>query len=460
MIKTLLLLTLLHSTLIYSLSASEMQDSVKVRNKLGDDLKKGEFDFHARSFFMGTINAGSLLNYSTLATGAGVGYTSPEWRGFQIRFNGFFTFQVFENNIRIPDPITGGVNRYELLLYDMNDLTNTNRLDRLEELYIAYRKNRIKFTFGRQKVSSPLLNEQDNRMRPNVFGGLSMVYSGVSTKWTAMWINSMTIRGTVDWYTVENSVGVYPFGRNPFGQPSNYKGKISSRGIGLLGVQHYKDGFTGQFWNYTAENMFNMSFAQADYNLNVGKTRFYGGLQGFYQFALNDGGNPDPDFTYMLPDERALGVGGKLGGFYNTHNVSLNYLWISDKGRFLFPREWGREILYASLPRERYEGAGDLTALILKYDWVTPLPNVFTQFGAGMVNHSKMDNYSTNKYGLPSYYHFIGGIEYRFQEYLQGLNLNLLLVNKTAKNRSVLTDNQRINRVDMWNINLVMDYRF
>ena len=127
MLRTLLVFVLLMITATADLWAGDVQDTVRVRGKLGEDLKKGEFDFHARSFFMSTINAGDLLDYSTLATGAGVGYTSPEWKGFQLRFNGFFTFQVFEQNVRIADPITGGVNRYELLLYDMNDLTNTNK---------------------------------------------------------------------------------------------------------------------------------------------------------------------------------------------------------------------------------------------------------------------------------------------------------------------------------------------
>lgn len=437
------------------------EDSVQVeKESLAKILKSGEVDFHIKSFFMATLNKGDLLNYATLASGAGIGYTTPEWRGFQARFNGFFTFQVFEQNVRIPDPITGAGNRYELLLYDMNDLTNTNRLDRLEELYLTYRKNRFKFTFGRQKIITPLLNEQDNRMRPNVFGGLSAVYSGMNTKLTAMWINSVTIRGTVDWYSIEESFGVYPFGRNLYGEPSDYKGKISSKGIGMTGVQYYKSGLTLQGWNYFVENVFNMSFLQSDYTLNVGRTRILTGLQGFHQFPVNEGGNPDSQRTYMHPDERSSGIGAKVGVFSGRHNVSLNYLGINDKGRFLFPREWGREILFASLPRERYEGAGNMNAWVIKYDLITPFDGLFAQFGAGKVNHSGLDSYRTNKYAIPSYYHFSGMLDFRFKDYFEGVNLMLLVVNKAPQDREIMTDRLRINRVEMWNFNLVMDYRF
>lgn len=438
------------------------QDTLKVKKpSLKEDLKSGKFDFHFRSYMMSTVNAGDVIDYATLAAGAGIGYTSPEWNGLQFRFNGFFTYQVFENNIRIADPVTGGGNRYEILLYDMNDVANTNKLDRLEELYIAYRKDRVKFVLGRQKIITPLLNDQDNRMRPNVFQGLSVTYSGLKLKTTAMWINQVTIRGTVDWYRIDDSFGVYSFGRNPFGEPSNYKGNIRSKGIGLLGLQYHDKGLTTQFWNYTAENVFNMSFGQTEYTINLPKsTRLYFGLQGFHQFAINDGGNPNNQLTYILPGEKASGIGAKLGVFRGNHNLSFNYLGINDKGRFLFPREWGREQLFASMPRERYEGAGDMSAYVLKYDLVTSVDGLFAQFGAGLVNHSSMTSFTTNKYGIPSYYHFTGMLEYRFRDYFEGLNFQFLAVNKTAQDRNGLTDNLRINRVDMWNLNFIVDYKF
>lgn len=447
------------------LTAQEFSDSkdstVVSSGKLADELKKGKVDFHLKSFFMATQNRGELLNYSTLAAGAGIGYTSPEWKGFQARFNGFFTFQLFENNIRIADPATGAGNRYEILLYDMNDVRNTNKLDRLEELYISYRYKKLSLKLGRQRVQSPLLNEQDNRMRPNVFGGLSATYAAKDLKITGMWIKSVTIRGTVDWYQIEDSYGVYPFGRNPLGQPSGYKGNIQSKGIAMLGAQYHKSGLTAQAWNYYAENVFNISFAQLDYQKSLDNgLRIHMGAQGFHQFAVRDGGNEYVQKAYIMPEEKVNAFGGKMGVFYRKHNLSVNFLSIGDGGRFLFPREWGRENLFASLNRERYEGSGDMRAYVLKYDIATPVEGLFTQFGAGLINHSEVDNFRSNKYGIPSYYHFTGLAEYKFKDYFEGLNLQLLVVNKTAKDGASIPDNLRINRVDLWNFNLIMDYKF
>ncbi|MBW3469737.1 OprD family outer membrane porin [Arthrospiribacter ruber] len=445
--------------LIFGNWAQASVDSIPLT--LGEELKKGEIDFHVKSFFMSTINKGELLNYSTLAAGAGIGYTSPEWKGFQLRFNGFFTFQLFENNIRIADPSTGAGNRYEILLYDMNDITNTNKLDRLEELYLSYKIKNLRLKLGRQKVHSPLLNEQDNRMRPNVFGGLSATYSHTNWKVTGMWLSSVTIRGTVDWYSIEDSFGVYPFGRNPLGEPSGYKGNVSSRGIGVFGWQYHKSGLSAQAWNYTADHVFNISFGQAEYikTLQNG-SKLQAGIQGFHQFALGQGGNPDMQKAYIMPDESASGIGAKLGWFFQRHQLSVNYLGINDKGRFLFPREWGRESFFASLPRERYEGSGDMSALVFKYEQSTPVEGLLMQLGAGSVLHSGIDDFRSNKYGIPSYYHFTGMASYQFNGYFDGLNMQLLVANKTAKDGTNVPDRYRINRVDLWNFNLIMDYKF
>lgn len=112
------------------------------------------------------------------------------------------------------------------------------------------------------------------------------------------------------------------------------------------------------------------------------------------------------------------------------------------------------------MPRERYEGAGGMNAYVIKYDLVTPVDGLFVQMGAGLVNHSSMTSFTTNKYGIPSYYHFTGMHEYRFKNSLEGLNLQFLAVNKSAKERNSLSDINKINRVDMWNLNFIVDYRF
>jgi len=427
---------------------------------LADKIRSGEVEFHLRSFYMGTTNRGELLDYHSLAIGAGIGYFSPSFRGFHVGFSGFFVFQVFEHNLRIPDPTTGNVNRYEILLYDMNDFENSRDLDRLEHLYLSYKRSGFQAVLGRQKFNTPFLNEQDNRMRPNIFSGLKLAYENTHWQTTLAWFNQVTMRGTVDWYSVEESFGVYPFGRNVFGTSSGYKGNMRSRGIGVGGFVYRGDhGETFQYWSYLAENVFQMQFAQLEKRTDIGRMNLLMGLQGFYQSALNDGGNMDSAKAYIMKGESSMGYGAKVGFRQRAHEVSMNLLSISNQGRFLFPREWGREVFFASLPRERFEGNGGIRAIALKYDYQF---NTYTKglVGVSTVKHPDINEFTLNKYGVPSYYHFVGSLDHSFDGYLDGLKLKMLVVNKTAKKPGEIPDSNRINRVDLWNFNLVLDYKF
>ncbi len=444
------------------LFSQEVPDTLQYRpNTLGETLKKGQIDFHLRSFVMGTSNWQQLTDYFTIAAGGGLAYASPRFHGFQVGFSGFFVFQLYEHNLRIPDPSTGNVNRYEILLYDMNDFENTKDLDRLEHLFLSYTKGAWEATFGRQKVNTPFLNEQDNRMRPNVFSGLNVTYK--DSKWdiSGAWYNHVTMRGTVDWYSIADSYGVYPFGRNVFGTSSAYFGNISSRGLGLLGARFNADSdLKIQFWNYWAENVFSLHYMQVEKKWEKDSFHWFSGAEGFSQLSSKNGGNPDTIKAYIVPGENTWGAGARLGiSLWGKQELSLNALWISRSGRFLFPREWGRETFYASLPRERFEGNGGVRSIVMKYDkqWSADWS---TRLGAGSVSQPDVDNFQLNKYGVPSYYHFTADVGHKLAGNLEGLEIRFLLVNKTSKNRGEVSDQFRINRVDLWNANLIMDYRF
>ena len=452
---------LILNTTVYAQEKRSQEDSTLNSSKsLGSWLQRGDIEMHIRSFYMNTQNRGQLLDYSTLAFGGGLGYYSPSYKGFHVGFSGFFVFQLHEQNIRISDPSTGNVNRYEILLYDMNDFENTRDLDRLEHLYLSYVNNGFEVVFGRQRVNTPFLNEQDNRMRPNTFSGLTIKLKRNDWDLFAGLLSHVTMRGTVDWYSIENSFGVYPFGRNPLGETLAYKGNIESKGIALAGIKKNNHFGSYQIWNYYSENVFNTVFSQGDFRVAYPNFNLDFGIQGFYQTPLNHGGNENPALAYMLNEENTYGIGGKIGWQRGSNAFSLNYLGISDRGRFLFPREWGRERFYASLPRERFEGNGGVMALTARYNWEPKFSSWKGSFGASTVSNPDIININLNKYGVPSYYHMIGELDHSFKDYLEGLELRLLLVNKIAQNPIAVPDQFRINRVDMWNINLIVDYKF
>lgn len=203
------LLTILVLMLAFTLPAwaqqqlEQEQDREAEKQKgLHTFLKRGEFELHLRSYFMSTLNEGSLTDYRTLATGAGIGYYSPAYKNFRVGMSGFFILRIYEHNLEKIDTATGAMNRYETALYDTHHPENGIDLDRLEELFIEYKKNRWQLTLGRQKIHSPFLNEQDNRMRPNLFSGLSGHYRVGKWEATGAWITGVTPRGTIDWYSV------------------------------------------------------------------------------------------------------------------------------------------------------------------------------------------------------------------------------------------------------------------
>jgi hypothetical protein len=431
-----------------------------ISKRLWMDLDKGYFEFHKRSFAMSTINEGGLHDYFTVAAGAGLGYYSPSFHNFHLGFSGFFVFQLYQHNLHVDDPNTGKGSRYEHQLYDLNHVKNSNDLDRLEEFYITYERKNLKFELGRQKVESPLLNENDNRMRPNIFSGLTAKYKTEHLKLLAGWFIAETIRGTIHWYKIDHTFGIYNQGRNPLGDTMTYKGNITTNGIGVLGAEYEKNHWELQAWNYTSENVFNLTFAQVDYELELEKTSLHFGAQGLYQYALNNGGNTNPSLSYILPDEQAFAIGSRFGITYNAHELTMNYFGISDQGRYLFPREWGREKFYASLTREIFEGYGGLNAYVLKYKFNPSEKNYWLSLGAGYIDQPNINNVRLNKYGLDDYYHFTGTFDYKFKGYLEGLDIKCVVIYKKEANEGSMNYREKMNKVDMINLNLIVDYRF
>ncbi|SDA42603.1 hypothetical protein SAMN03080617_00378 [Algoriphagus alkaliphilus] len=436
-------------------------DTTSNEKLFGDKLKTGNFEFHLRSFYMHTENQKGLLDYSTWGSGAGLGYFSPRWKGLGVGFSGFFVFRHFENNIILPDPATGLPNRYELTLFDVHHPDNYHDMDRLEEFFVSYEKEKFTTWVGRHHFESPLLNTSDNRMRPNLFSGISMEYQPGKLKFTGAWFTHLISRGSLKWLSVEESIGVYSTGRNPTGSDKNYHHHLESKGIGVLGIEFQTKDLQLKSWTYLSEGIFTTTFGEASGNLALANgSRFVYGAQGFYQTALDDGGNPDPSYAYTLPGEYTYGAGFRTGIHLGNSELTLNYLGISDSGRFLFPREWGREKFFVSMQRERFEGMGGVNAWGVLYDQTFIQDKLKVSLGASQVNTPDLENIGLNKYGLPNYYHFTGLVDYRFTGFFKGLVLQLLVVHKKDDSDRNIPLEFVINRVNMTNYNLILDYRF
>jgi hypothetical protein len=455
------LLLLLVSPVFSQHHGEQSNDTTSNEKLFGDRLKAGNFEFHLRSYYMHTENQDGLLDYSTWGTGAGLGYFSPRWKGFGVGFSGFFVFRHFENNLTKLDEATGLKNRYELTLFDVHHPENHHDMDRLEEFYVSYEKEKFTTWFGRHHFESPLLNASDNRMRPNLFSGLSLGYQLGKVKFTGAWFTHVISRGSLEWLPVEESVGFYSTGRNPTGSEEDYNHHLDSKGIGVWGMEYEKEGLQMKSWTYLVEGMFATTFAEARGNISSsnGYKLLYG-IQGFYQSAIGDGGNPSLAKTFILPGEKTHGIGFR-GGIHLGHSeFTMNYLGISDNGRFLFPREWGREKFFVSMPRERFEGMGGVHAIGFLFDQNFVHDKLKLSFGASHVQTPDLENVELNKYGLPKYYHFTGLIDYRFNGFFKGLDLQLLVAHKKEDFDKKIPLEYVINRVNMTNYSLILDYRF
>lgn len=443
-------------------STEHNSDSTETKEMFGKVLNTGDFEFHLRSYFMHTNNSHNLLDYSAWGTGAGLGYFSPRWKGLGVGFSGFFVFRHFENNLKELDPQTGMGNRYEISLFDVHHPDNSKDMDRLEEFYISYEDKKFSAWFGRHHFESPFLNASDNRLRPNLFSGFSGTYTATSgLKISGAWFTHLISRGSLEWTTVAESYGFYSTGRNPLGDGETYKHHVESKGIGVIGLAYDHDKFQVQSWNYLGEGVFATNFTEVTGTITASSSkRWLYGAQAFVQQAVGNGGNEDKTKAYTLPTEKTHGLGLKSGIHWGHSELAFNFLYISDKGRFLFPREWGREKFFISLQRERFEGMGGVRAFGFAYDKTFIHDKLKVSFASSYVQTPGLENLRLNKYGLPNYFHFIGLVDYRFDGFFKGLDLQLLVAHKNEDSSKVIPLEYVINRVNMTNVNLILDYRF
>lgn len=426
---------------------------------LSEFIKDGKLHFHTRTNGMSTINEGASEDFFTIGQGLDLIYYTPKFHGFQIEVSGFMTFSWAEYNL-IND-VTSEYNnsRYEKALYDIHNPISTHYSNMLDEIILSYHHKDLEIKLGNQTFESPLLNKNYNRLRPNVFQGLSLHYEHNSFNFSAAWFISEIVRGTMHSEAIENTFGVYGQGINRFGESSNYHGNISTHGIGIIGVEKENMHSKSQLWNYTSENVFNLSFLQHDYKAEKENLTILLGGQAFYETPLNNGGNSDPDLAYIHKGQSTFGVGGQIGiDLHENHEFTFNYLGISDQGRYLFPREWGREKFYASQTTELFDGYGGLNAYVLRYRFNSKNKQHESIISGGIIDQPNIDNLRLNKYQLDDYYHFLIEHKYHFKNYFEGLDIRFLVTYKTELDGHEMTAQQRLNKVEMIHFNLVLDY--
>ena len=424
-------------------------------------FKNGTMQGHIRYFFMATENTNDLSDYYANALGGGIKFVTAPIKGFQLGISGFFTFNIGSSPLGEPDPKTGAGNRYEIGLFDQQDPYNTSDIDRLEELFLKYSFKNSSITLGKQLINTPFINLQDGRMRPTEVSGLWSELNTGKTKWEGGLIKQIAPRGTVKWFSVEESIGIYPMGVNPDGERSAYRGNTKTKGLAMAGMTNKSLKYlTLQAWHMYVHNIFNTSMLQADIKHPLGNNgQLLLGLQWIEQFRSGDGGNYLPELRYV--QDKQSGTFGAMAGWENNQfKTTLAFNRITDKGRFLMPREWGRDPFYTFMARERNEGLASANALVSTFSYKFPKTGIKTNLSMGYFDLPDAADFARNKYGLPSYTQLNLDIRYDFKGWLQGLNTQLLIYHKWKTEDGELDGKYLINKVNMQGWNIVFNYYF
>lgn len=123
------------------------------------------------------------------------------------------------------------------------------------------------------------------------------------------------------------------------------------------------------------------------------------------------------------------------------------------------PREWGKEPFYTFMPRERNEGLGNVHAINVKATVNSFNNNLKAGLAYGYYKLPDVKNYRLNKYGMPSYHQMNFDLGYSFNKFLRGLDVKLLAVYKLNAGETYGNLKYVYNKVNMTNLNLIVDFK-
>jgi hypothetical protein len=441
------------------------QDSITIKIKDSSSVKnlflKSKLEVNARSVYMTTINEGDLKDDYAIASGIGLGLLTKSFNGLQLGISGFVIYNLLSSNINEPDLVTLGTNRYEVGLFDIQNINAKCNLIRLENLFLKYTLSKTTLTVGKIKLNTPFLNPQDGRMNTSMEEGAWLNINELKKiQITGGWIWNMSPRSTTQWYTVANSIGIYPSGISETGAKSNYVGNISSNGVGVANVNLMpNNNFKINLWDLLIDNVMNTSMLEIN-NEFGNKLKFYQGIMFIHQNALNNGGNEDKTKTYITKNAQSNAFSAQFGLKNKRVNCNINYTRITNEGRYLMPREWGKDPFYTFMPREKNDGFGNVHAATVKSTMLWLKGKFKTGLGYGYFLLPDVIDYRLNKYGMPSYHQCNFDAGYSFTNFFKGLELKCLVAYKLNAGETYNNLKYVYNKVNMANISFVVDFKF
>lgn len=431
------------------------QDSIP-KNSISDIWKKSKFELKNRTFYMRTQNADFLKTDDALANAVSFNYKTGIYKGFSLEIGAMWNNKIYSTNLSKTDEVTSQNNRYEIGLFDITNAKNEYNLTRIENLNLKYDFKKSVISLGRVKLNTPFLNPQDGRMNATMEEGISLK-SKLIQKLTfdIGWYWGISPRSSNKWYAISKSFGLYPMGVTSDGKKGNYANNIQSDGILLGNIQYEMNkNIQLQVHNLLVTNIFNTSQLEIKSTWGANQQYFANAMY-IHQNAVNNGGNENQNLSYFDKNSQSNVISAQIGLKIKKWKQSFNYTTITKDGKYLMPREWGRDPFYTFMPRERNEGFGGVNAFVYKSDF--QLNKFKTGLSYGYFNLPDVKNYRLNKYGMPSYHQINLEINYNAKKLLKGLNTKLLIAYKIKEGDIYHNFKYQYNKVDMANINLVLD---
>ena len=385
---------------MYSMASLYTVSGDTVNRLFPDGFVYGHLRGHVRSYYMATINHKSLRDYQTQAIGANLVFRTATWRGWYAQVGGRATRKLWSNGLNGIDPLTGKAAKWESELYDITDRNNKTALYRIDELMLGYRRRKWHIRIGRQAFKTPLMNPSDGRMFPYHFSGLRVRFTP-SGRLSAegAWIYKVAPRATTRWYTLENAIGLSGNGFATNGEKARYTGHVTTRGLLYLhGTYKYLPTTTVQYWHYSLENQFHTAISEVKYQVK----QWFAGLQYLLQAGTGRRSGLSPEQQYYEKGPPAHILAMQAGISRKWGKLSIRFMKGLGKGRLVFPREMGRERLFASQPRHWKEGQARSTTVLLH--WEKMFRSSWHILVSGGYNHvADGPAHRYNKYGLVSH---------------------------------------------------------
>ncbi|AMQ56481.1 hypothetical protein [Algoriphagus sanaruensis] len=448
--KSFLSISLLFLGFVSSIQAQEKERKI--------DLSP---EVHFRTFWMNTDYPSRELK-SDYALGMSL------YSGINLTFNQNFSFSAgyrsFANAISsdywLPDPITGQSNRYEAGLFDLLD-TRDRFFGRMERLSISYSLHKFGLSLGRMDINTDWVNAQDGRLSPTVMEGIKAWFKPSAYWKFNFWaINRLNIRGSSEWLGIGETIGIFPQGRNISGKPGNYFQNTSSKRIGIAEADRSLGESSKLHFSMThAQNIFNTYGLTFENNRKLTSKTLLFGIQSGLQHGLGNGGNDDSNLRYKDPKDVNYSISGRIGLKNSNWTTHLNVLHVGGKGRWLSPREWGKDAWYTFIPRERNEGFSKVNAVVGYGEYRFAKVPLSIYLHSGIHWLPDVSNAAENKYAMPSYQQTNFGLKIQ-SKWIKGLDVHLILVSKQALHSENLTPNQIFNKVELIHFNSIINWKW